>query len=377
MVLTQDAPPLIDVRPDVPRALSDAVMACLSKDPEMRPSSAKAVLAMLDGMSTGSGETQTHERRAIPRVHITPSTPETTRPVVISTPVTNPPVSKTPVSNTPVSNAPMFPGLSDTVMSAPVSSTPESNAPVTSTPPDEQFAVADGGEGLAAEVQGVQPDFDADGYEPPKKKSKKMLVGGIVVALAAAGAIYVATQSGGSSAVVPPAAPAPAVAESAAVQTPPGAVAALPAAASNSVAVAAAPKLDSLARADSVRKAAAAKKAAAKADSLKKVAATADSVKHAQNTTVGRARTAAAGMLSNASARATFTEGATHMGGVLGTKRMGDLQTQINALVPFLTQAGLTYEQFKGVVKESGINIYDEFGRIVPDSLRRFAGVSR
>ena len=61
------------------------------------------------------------------------------------------------------------------------------------------------------------------------------------------------------------------------------------------------------------------------------------------------------------------------MGGPLGTRRRGDLQTQIDALQPFLTQAGLTYEQFKSIVAESGVGIFDEFGRMVPDSLQRFA----
>ena len=61
------------------------------------------------------------------------------------------------------------------------------------------------------------------------------------------------------------------------------------------------------------------------------------------------------------------------MGGVLGTQRKGDLQTQIDALQPFLTNVGLTYEQFKAIVGASGIKLFDEFGRMVPDSLRRFA----
>ena len=62
------------------------------------------------------------------------------------------------------------------------------------------------------------------------------------------------------------------------------------------------------------------------------------------------------------------------MGGPLGTARRGDLQTQIDAIQPFLTQAGLSYAQFKALVAESGVTLFDEYGRMVPDSLRRFAG---
>ena len=74
-------------------------------------------------------------------------------------------------------------------------------------------------------------------------------------------------------------------------------------------------------------------------------------------------------------ARLAFVDGATHMGGVLKQKRMGDLQTQINGLTPFLTRYGLTYAQFKDLVQASGITLYDEYGRIIPDSLRKFSGV--
>jgi serine/threonine-protein kinase len=331
-VLTQDAPPLIEVRPDVPRRLSDLVMSCLSKDPDSRPPSARAVLAALDGFSTGSGQIKTAEYKVPPRIEQTVPTP----------------VSATPVSNTPVTNAS-------------VSSTPASNTPVSNTPVGEQPAVI--GESTPT------GQAEAVGYDPPKKGRKKMLVGGIVVlALAVtAGAIFMSTRSGGSSNGAAPPNAAPAVAESAGVQSPPGAVPA---------SVAAAPKLDSQAVADSIKQAATAKKAAAKADSLKKVAATADSMRRAQGTNKTRARSAAIWLLADANARQTFTDGATHMGGILGKKRMGDLQTQISTLQPFLARAGLTYDQFKAVMGESGINVYDEFGRIVPDSLRKFTGVN-
>ena len=83
---------------------------------------------------------------------------------------------------------------------------------------------------------------------------------------------------------------------------------------------------------------------------------------------------AAAALVANPNAWRSFTRGATGRGGPLGARRRGDLQTQIDALQPFLTSAGLTYEQFKSVVAESGVKLFDEFGRMVPDSLQRFAG---
>ena len=46
----------------------------------------------------------------------------------------------------------------------------------------------------------------------------------------------------------------------------------------------------------------------------------------------------------------------------------------LDALLPFLIQAGLTYEQFKGIVAESGVWMFDDFGRMVPEALRQFAG---
>jgi hypothetical protein len=61
------------------------------------------------------------------------------------------------------------------------------------------------------------------------------------------------------------------------------------------------------------------------------------------------------------------------MGGPLNTRRRGDLQTQIDALSPFLISAGLTYDQFKSIVAESGVNIFDQYGRMLADSLQRFA----
>ena len=346
-VLTQDATPLTEVRPDVPRRLSELVMSCLSKDPDGRPPSARAVLAALDGFSTGSGQIKTSEYK-VPRV-------EQAAPA----PVSATPESNTPVSNTPVTNAP--------VASTPTSSTPVPSTPVSNTPVGEQAAV----------IAGSTPTVPLEelGYDPPKKKGKGMLVGGLVVALAAVvGAVFILKSSGASSNGAAPPTSTPAVAESAAVQSPPGAIAALPAATSASVA--AAPKPDSQAVADSLKKAATAKKAAAKADSLKKVAAQADSIKRTQGTAKSKARSAAIWLLADANARAIFTDGATHMGGVLGKQKKGNLQTQIDALQPYLTRAGLTYDQFKAVMGESGIKVYDDLGRMVPDSLIKFTGVN-
>jgi hypothetical protein len=94
----------------------------------------------------------------------------------------------------------------------------------------------------------------------------------------------------------------------------------------------------------------------------------------AKNAFAEKARVAVGTMLVNASALKKFNDGATHKGGVLGTKTKGDLQTQIDALQPFLSQQGLTYPQFKDLVAKSGINIFDEFGRMTEAGLRNFGG---
>jgi hypothetical protein len=129
--------------------------------------------------------------------------------------------------------------------------------------------------------------------------------------------------------------------------------------------------VDSQKIADSVKKARrdAARTAVAAAESVRK----AREISAFQTGIAGTARRAAAAMLSDESARKSFTRGATHMGGVLGTQRKGDLQTQIDALTPFLTQAGLTYDRFKLIVQEAGITLFDEYGRMRVDSLQKFA----
>jgi hypothetical protein len=166
------------------------------------------------------------------------------------------------------------------------------------------------------------------------------------------------------------------------VQPPPTAGQPQPAAVPQNVV--AAPKLDSQALADSVKKAraelakrAAARKDSLRADSAKRAAAKSDSLRRAQDPIRIKARAAASGLLANPGARKSFADGATHKGGILGSQMRGDLQTQIDALQPFLKGSGLTYEQFKDAVKASGIALFDEFGRMVLDSLQRFVGVGR
>jgi hypothetical protein len=269
------------------------------------------------------------------------------------------------------------------VAAAPAVTTPVSNTAVT-TPAEEQPAV----DGEAPPPDGVE----FDGYEPPKKGGKGKLVGWLVLGLAvvAGGIFWMSTRSGSSgTAAAPPPNATLAVTDSTSVQ-PPQVVAGapLPGEKADSVkgapAAAVGPKPDSAALADSIKKAALAKKAkadslkkVARADSLKKAAAKEDSIKRAENSNRTKARSAAIWLFADPGMRSKFTDGATHMGGVLGTKRMGDLQSQIDALTPFLKRAGITYDEFKAVMQESGIKIFDEYGRMVPDSLKKFTGVSK
>jgi serine/threonine-protein kinase len=379
-VLSENPKPLVEVRPDVPASLSDLVMRCLSKEPDERPGSARMLLNALDAFSTASGEIRTMEHR-IPRA-------ERPVPFTRSTPLTG----TTPVSTTGT-------GTMSTTAPGEAPTTP-TDTPITgstSVPTSEPLSASDVPAlaptlsvdlpGSATPTTPVEPstaEIEAVGYVPPKKDRTRMIAAVVaVLVLIAAGAFFMSQRSGNQAATVAaaPAPPAVLATDSASLLPPP--------AVANSAAIAPVPApavvaIDSQAVKDSIRKAkaAAAKIAAAKADSLKKAdsvkraaAAKADSAKKVvQDPVRTRARSAAAGLLANAEARAAFARGATHKGGLLGSKTKGDLQTQIDALMPFLRGAGLTYEQFKDAVKGAGVTLFDAQGRMIQDSLARFAG---
>jgi len=316
-VLTQEPKLLIEVRPDVPPSLSELVMRCLSKDPIERPPSARQVLDSLDMFSTASGEIRTMEHRLPRSARMTPT----------AVPVTAAP------EDTPST---------------------EIKKPESKTPHDQLLS-----------VESAPGSFNVHnvGYDPPKKNRSKLVLGVVALLVPAAVAAFVLSQrsSNGSSAdaaAVPQLGVPIGDSSSAAPAALPESAAAAPA-----IAI-----VDSQAIRDSIRRVRreeAAKRAAAVSDSLRKVQ---------EAIVVGNARRAAASMLADANALKSFTRGATHMGGVLGTQRRGDLQTQIDALQPFLTRAGLSYDQFKGLVQQSGIKLFDEFGRMIPNALQQFAG---
>ncbi|MGK2961086.1 MAG: serine/threonine protein kinase [Gemmatimonadaceae bacterium] len=302
-VLTRDPRPLVEVRPDAPRRLSEMVMSCLSKVPGGRPPTADALLVALDRFSTSSGEIRTREHKV---QVIGPTVP-------VAIPAGELPVSRTVPAVTAASQ----------------------------TAPDGAGAV-----------------------EParPQKSGRKLLVGGVALVVPVIAAAILLSQRAGESASADTAlmVSADSIGDSALVQMPP------PAALTESAVVGA--RVDSQAIADS------AKKRAARAEAAKRAAAArADSQRQQGEPGRVKARRAAAVMFADASGRRMFMRGATHSGGFLGAQRRGDLQTQIDALTPFLTSAGLTYEQFKRIVEGSGIQIYDEFGRMLPAALEQFA----
>ena len=309
-VLTQEPKPLIEVRPDVPGSLSELVMRCLSKEPEKRPATAREVLDALDMFSTASGEIRTTEYTVPRAARMTPTAAS----------IVPPPRQ---------------------VVTTEVATSPDNVPGVASEHPSQ-------------EVSSV-------GYLPPKKNRNRMVAGIVVVLVVVAAGAFMLSQSSrdGSSGIAARPANAPVLADSAPVQTAP-----VPVPVSGSVA--AVSPVDSQAIADSLKR-------VARAEAAKKAAARADSLRRVQETNKINARRAASALFANANASRSFTEGATHMGGVFGTQRKGDLQTQIDALQPFLAVAGLTYEQFKSIVAESGVRMFDQYGRMVPDSLRRFA----
>src|SRR5688572_2196557 len=280
---SQEAPPLIEVRPDVPRSLSELVMRCLSKDPDDRPSTAREMLNALEAFSTASGEIRTTEQ-SIYSVEPTvqPEAPGTAGPVEVS-------------------------GTTDPIV---VSATRVQEQTVSVNEPTE------------AEKIEVGPA----GYDRPKKDRTKMVAGGVAILVPiAAGAFLLSQRTGNqhSNVVAPPSNAAGLVGESAVSMQAPAAVLKSRGRVGERVKV----MIDSQAIKDSLTRAAA-KLAAARNDSLRN----ADSVR--VETARANARRAAGALLSNASARNAFTDGATHKGGILG-KRKGDLQTQIDALLPF------------------------------------------
>ena len=342
-VLTQEPTPLIEARPDVPAALSELVMRCLSKEPENRPANAREVLDSLDMFSTASGEIRTMEHRVPRSQRITPNS------VPRTTPTGMPITTETPLTVTP----------SSTTVPTSVEQT-AAGQPRTPTPQEELLSLE----------SAHAPSYVHDaGYIAPKKSRSKYFVPVVgVLVLAAAGAFFM--SQGDSTTAVTDTTGIPKdgdlITDTAAMQV------ASPTAV-ESTAVAAAPIIDSTAIKDSIRKArreAAAKRAAL--DSLKKASQPAAAAP-GREVAVVRARVAAQAMLSDAAGRKAFMDGATHKGGVLGTQRKGDLQTQIDALTPFLSRAGMNYEQFKSLVRESGINLFDQFGRMLPSAMEQFA----
>jgi hypothetical protein len=342
-VLTQEPTPLIEARPDVPAALSELVMRCLSKEPENRPANAREVLDSLDMFSTASGEIRTMEHRVPRSQRITPNS------VPRTTPTGMPITTETPLTVTPSSTT------------VPISAEQTAaGQPRTPTPQEELLSLE----------SAHAPSYVHDaGYIAPKKSRSKYFVPIVgVLVLAAAGAFFMSQGDSTTAATDTTGIPKDGdlITDTAAMQ------AALPAAV-DSTAVAAAPIIDSTAIKDSIRKArreAAAKRAAL--DSLKKASQPAAEAP-GREVAVVRARVAAQAMLSDAAGRKAFMEGATHKGGVLGTQRKGDLQTQIDALTPFLSRAGMSYDQFKSLVRESGINLFDQFGRMLPSAMEQFA----
>ena len=357
-VLTQDPLPLINVRPDIPSPLSDLVMQCLSKEPDQRPPTAKALLDQLDIFSTASGEIRTMEHRLprserrTPKAAVPVATPDTPLGAVTAdTPHTSTDAVSVEGPRIPTGEVPYVPSLQETLA-----------VEHQKTPAEPQLA----------EAQSAEVDWPSYETSKRRKKSRTKLIGALAFLVpVAAGAIYL-SRSGGSATVAAPPTDSVAVTDSASKQalSPSMATDSAALAAASGAAIAAAP-VDSQKVADSIRKARrdAARKAIAAAESVRK----ASEINAFQAGAPGIARRAATALLSDENARKQFTRGATHMGGVLGTQRRGDLQTQIDALTPFLTRSGLTYDHFKLIVQQAGVTLFDEYGRMRVDSLQKFA----
>ncbi|MFN2604361.1 MAG: serine/threonine protein kinase [Gemmatimonadaceae bacterium] len=317
---SQEPQPLTDLPPSVPQSLAELIMRCLSTDPDDRPATARDLLNALDQISTASGDLSTMENEI---------GAESTAPSAAA-PVLEPPEP------------------------APE---PTFEPPLAPTPDDER------------------PPFE---LASPRRNGKKVLAGVLLLILPiAAGAIFFSQRRGNESSGDTASTPGiPSHIESAPVEASPGESQLHPALETRKKGVA--PQRALQARADSIQKARAEwAKLAATNDSLRaesaRRAALSDSLRRAQETMRNHARSAAAALLANPRALESFMQGATHKGGLLGSKTKGDLQTQIDALQPFLTEWGLTYQQFKDIVKASGITLFDNFGRMVPETLQRIA----
>lgn len=73
---------------------------------------------------------------------------------------------------------------------------------------------------------------------------------------------------------------------------------------------------------------------------------------------------------SNAGAVAKLTDAQSSTG--WSGRHYGDLQTQIDALTPFLQASGLSYDQFIAIAKADGIQLLDKNGRIVAGAVAQF-----
>ncbi|MEO5589288.1 MAG: protein kinase [Gemmatimonadaceae bacterium] len=318
-VLTWEPPPLVEVRSDTPQRLSEMVMKCLSKEPAGRPPSAHAMMEALDTFSMSSGEIRTREHR-VPKV--TPAAPAPVPAPVAA--ALNPPVSNSSVI-LPVKSSGTFPEHAVTVGE--------------STAPDQA------------------PTYAA-GSSTTKIRTKKLVGVAAFLVPVAAGAIFLSQRPG----VIPPIVEAPpATVPVVDSSLPPLPVPAAIAGGQPAIAPAA---VDSKAKTDSAKARAARAEAARRAAAfpVDSVAPTVD-----QGREVRSARWAATALFADADAQKSFIRGASR------SRKKGDLQTQIDALQPFLTKYGLTYDRFKAIAKESGANLFDEFGRMVPEAMQRFA----
>ena len=398
-VLTQDPQPLIDVRPDVPRSLSELVMGCLSKEPDDRPAICEEIAeprsthsrllpARSGRWSTGFTASSQRSRlqcRPLPAQPQSLPLPVQTqsRPLRVRARCRPVPVqARSRPLPVQVRCRPLPAQVQRRPQQAQAQCRPQlaqAQCPPrrTQSPcrPRRLEAIQSLSLRRHQSTKSIQSSKTA-----LKEIGRKVIVGAFALLLPIiAGGIFLSQRSINKSSGITAPPTGPPVAQSGPVQ-PPTAVQPQPMALpENPVA---APRLDSQAIADSVKKARAeaAKRAAAtkdslRADSAKRATAKSDSLRRAQETARTRARNAAAALLANTDARKAFMDGATHKGGIFSKQTKGNLQTQIDALQPFLKGAGLTYEGFKDIVKASGITLFDEYGRMLLDPLQRFAVV--